>query len=46
MKATNTAAAEPGIGDRMYWLSTGAYTTATSAIEFNRLSRRLEAFYV
>ena len=23
------------IGDRMYWLSTGAYTTSYSAVEFN-----------
>jgi ornithine decarboxylase len=23
------------IGDRMYWLTTGAYTTSYSAVEFN-----------
>ncbi|GAA6131112.1 type III PLP-dependent enzyme [Halopseudomonas sabulinigri] len=33
------------IGDRMYWLSTGAYTTSYSAIEFNGFPP-LEAFYV
>ena len=33
------------IGDRMYWLSTGAYTTSYSAIEFNGFPP-LEAVYV
>ena len=33
------------IGDRMYWLSTGAYTTSYSAIEFNGFPP-LEAYYV
>ena len=33
------------IGDRMYWLSTGAYTTSYSSIEFNGFPP-LEAFYV
>ena len=33
------------IGDRMYWLSTGAYTTSYSAIEFNGFPP-LEAFYI
>ena len=33
------------IGDRLYWLSTGAYTTSYSAIEFNGFPP-LEAFYV
>src|SRR5690606_37338715 len=33
------------IGDRLYWLSTGAYTTSYSSIEFNGFPP-LEAFYV
>ena len=33
------------IGDRLYWLSTGAYTTSYSAIEFNGFPP-LEAIYV
>lgn len=33
------------IGDRMYWLSTGAYTTSYSAIEFNGFPP-LEAVYI
>jgi ornithine decarboxylase len=33
------------IGDRMYWLSTGAYTTTYSAIEFNGFPP-LKAFYL
>jgi ornithine decarboxylase len=33
------------IGDRMYWLSTGAYTTTYSAIEFNGFPP-LQAFYI
>ena len=33
------------IGDRMYWLSTGAYTTSYSSIEFNGFPP-LAAFYV
>ncbi|CEA03161.1 ornithine decarboxylase [Pseudomonas saudimassiliensis] len=33
------------IGDRMYWLSTGAYTTSYSSIEFNGFPP-LEAFYI
>ena len=28
------------IGDRLYWLSTGAYTTSYSAVEFNGLDRK------
>jgi ornithine decarboxylase len=26
---------ELAIGDRLYWFSTGAYTTSYSAVEFN-----------
>jgi ornithine decarboxylase len=33
------------IGDRMYWLSTGAYTTSYSAVEFNGFPP-LKAFYL
>ncbi|WP_394179262.1 type III PLP-dependent enzyme [Marinomonas posidonica] len=33
------------IGDRMYWLSTGAYTTTYSAIEFNGFPP-LESYYL
>lgn len=33
------------IGDRMYWMSTGAYTTTYSAIEFNGFPP-LQAFYI
>ncbi len=33
------------IGDRLYWLSTGAYTTSYSSIEFNGFPP-LEAFYI
>lgn len=33
------------IGDRLYWLSTGAYTTSYSSIEFNGFPP-LEAYYV
>jgi len=33
------------IGDRMYWLSTGAYTTTYSAIEFNGFPP-LQSFYI
>ncbi len=33
------------IGDRLYWLSTGAYTTSYSSVEFNGFPP-LEAFYV
>lgn len=33
------------IGDRMYWLSTGAYTTTYSAVEFNGFPP-LQAFYI
>ncbi|UTA48709.1 type III PLP-dependent enzyme [Simiduia sp. 21SJ11W-1] len=33
------------IGDRMYWLSTGAYTTSYSAVEFNGFPP-LKDFYV
>ena len=33
------------IGDRMYWLSTGAYTTSYSAVEFNGFPP-LKAFYI
>ena len=33
------------IGDRLYWLSTGAYTTSYSAVEFNGFPP-LEAFYI
>ena len=33
------------IGDRLYWLSTGAYTTSYSAVEFNGLPP-LKSFYV
>ena len=33
------------IGDRMYWLSTGAYTTSYSAVEFNGFPP-LKSFYV
>lgn len=33
------------IGDRLYWLSTGAYTTSYSSVEFNGFPP-LEAFYI
>lgn len=33
------------IGDRLYWLSTGAYTTSYSAVEFNGFPP-LKAYYV
>ncbi|MES2820722.1 MAG: type III PLP-dependent enzyme [Pseudomonadota bacterium] len=33
------------IGDRMYWLSTGAYTTSYSAVEFNGFPP-LKAYYL
>ena len=33
------------IGDRLYWLSTGAYTTSYSAIEFNGFPP-LKAYYI
>lgn len=33
------------IGDRLYWLSTGAYTTSYSAVEFNGFPP-LKAFYL
>ncbi len=33
------------IGDRLYWLSTGAYTTSYSAIEFNGFPP-LQAYYI
>ena len=33
------------IGDRMYWISTGAYTTSYSAVEFNGFPP-LKAFYI
>ena len=33
------------IGDRMYWLSTGAYTTSYSAVEFNGFPP-LKSFYL
>ncbi|MGO4000460.1 type III PLP-dependent enzyme [Pseudomonas fluorescens] len=33
------------IGDRLYWLSTGAYTTSYSAVEFNGFPP-LKSFYV
>ena len=33
------------IGDRLYWLSTGAYTTSYSAVEFNGFPP-LKAFYI
>jgi ornithine decarboxylase len=33
------------IGDRMYWLSTGAYTTSYSAVEFNGFPP-LKSYYV
>lgn len=33
------------IGDRLYWFSTGAYTTSYSAIEFNGFPP-LEAYYI
>lgn len=33
------------IGDRLYWLSTGAYTTSYSSIEFNGFPP-LEAYYI
>lgn len=33
------------IGDRMYWLSTGAYTTSYSAVEFNGFPP-LKAYYI
>ncbi len=33
------------IGDRLYWLSTGAYTTSYSAVEFNGFPP-LKAYYI
>ena len=32
-------------GDRLYWLSTGAYTTSYSAVEFNGFPP-LKSFYL
>lgn len=33
------------IGDRLYWFSTGAYTTSYSAIEFNGFPP-LKSYYI